>query len=402
MLGDVSSDSLAHLVHRECLRFDDDLKCSTTLSRDNLYMCLSCGRCFSSGGKRSPLIEHFFREFHTLVLRMSDLTPVLLPDMTEVTDKAFLSDVIFSAKPHFDSHILELVKDKQKGDQIGFQTLESRNPSPGKVSVIRLLSTIESIRNVFLEHDFEDPLLNEFSRFMKQLFNPFSSRTTLSISNLIRILPDSDDPLFFLGYLLNTINKSLGEPNVLKQFRIGLAIDMAKDQSTDWNRKVSDVWMLPLDIEDSPLYRDGLEKEQVIPRVKIEELTKRYDGQTITASSEKGKVVYRKYEIIRHPQFLILTLNRIRMNEFNKEKSPAHIIFSFERFEFCGVHYRLRAVISHEGAVDTGSYVLFTFNHYSTHWIKCGATTSTVTQEAVAASPCCLLLFERHNSGVSI
>ena len=394
LLADVSSDSLSKLVHREVLRFDDDLKCCATLSRENLYVCLTCGRCYSNTGKKSPLMEHFFKDFHTLVLRMSDLKAVLLPDMTEVSDTSFIRDVIFTARPHYSAETIAQVKDKMKDDVAGCHLLESRKPAPGRAAVIRMLGSVEPIRDFFLTHDFDASLVKEFSSFMKQLFNPFSGRNSVCISNLLRMLPDNDDPLFCLSYLLTELNKELGEPNVLNNIRIGLAVDTAKDESTNWDKKVSDVWMLPLDIQDSPLYRDGLEKEQVIPRVKIEDLTKRYDGSTITTTSLHGKVISRKYDVVRRPEYLILTLNRVRLNEFNKEKSPAHIILPFDRFEFAHSHYRLRSVISHEGSADTGTYVFFTLNPSSGHWIKCDTSVTQVIPEAVAASQCCILLFE--------
>jgi uncharacterized UBP type Zn finger protein len=49
----LSPSALQPLIHRELLDFDDDFRCSVTLSTENLYVCLTCGRCFS-GGHNGP------------------------------------------------------------------------------------------------------------------------------------------------------------------------------------------------------------------------------------------------------------------------------------------------------------------------------------------------------------
>ena len=393
-MDDISRDALENLVHREILRFDDELRCCVTLSHEHLYVCLTCGKCFSSGGRNSPLVQHFMKEFHTLALRMSDLKPVLLPDVIELKNTSPLKDVIFTAKPLYDSDAVQKMEEKLKSDSTGFYALESRGHAPGRIVVLRMLAAMEVLRDFFLLNEFREPLLSEFAKFIKLLFNPFYYRNSLSVSKLLRMLPDNDDPFSFLSILLEELSRGLGEPNVLDNLRIRLSVETSDDQSVNWTSKESDVWMLPLYIQDSPLYRDGLEKEQVIPRVNFEDLIKRYDGKTINTSAVHGRVISTKYSVIRTRKYLIFNVNRMKANEFTQEKSNAHVAIPFDDFAFHGSIYKLKSVISHEGSLETGSYVLFTFNAYSGHWLKCDAVTATIVMpEVVGTSQSCFLLF---------
>jgi U4/U6.U5 tri-snRNP-associated protein 2 len=385
----LSPSALQPLIHREFLDFDDDFRCSVTLSTENLYVCLTCGRCFSGGSQRSPLIEHFFSSLHSLVMKVSDFSFVTLPGLDRLPDFPDFFDIKFSANPVYDRRLLSFVRDNS---DCGFYGLETLNPSPGRIAILRFLSTIEPLRDLLLLEQFEEPILSAFSWFYRHFFNPFRLKKYMSPTKLLRLFPDSDDPFRFLCASLNELNRGLREPNVLsenvRQILSVTFVDSGKIRE-------SIVWMLPLNLEDSPLYRTGLEKEEVIPRVHFEELLRRYDGATVFSEVLAGQVVRKTFKVQRAAKFLIFNLNRIRKNEFSFGKSRIHVTLPFENLSFAGRVWKLRAIVAHEGEVDAGFYLSFVYNRVARKWFKCQSLDITeVLPEVAGTAQCCFLLFE--------
>lgn len=55
---DVSQDMYLETVDRSKLDFDQDVVCSVTLSRQNVYACLVCGKFFSGRSRSTPVFHH--------------------------------------------------------------------------------------------------------------------------------------------------------------------------------------------------------------------------------------------------------------------------------------------------------------------------------------------------------
>ncbi len=59
-------------VRRAVLDFDFEKQCSLTLSSQNVYSCLVCGKMFSGRGKNTPAYVHSLHENHHLFLKLDN------------------------------------------------------------------------------------------------------------------------------------------------------------------------------------------------------------------------------------------------------------------------------------------------------------------------------------------
>ena len=158
------------IVHRNTLKFDDDLCCSVTLSTKNIYVCLTCGKAFSGGSSTSPLTQHFVEKFHPLALRMSDTSIVVLPNYDVLPDVPELQDIKFTAHPVYTQKTLSDMHEKMKiGGPIipGALGLETLKPAHTQIAIIRFLSCIDPLRDYLLLNSFDIPILKDFSSFFK-------------------------------------------------------------------------------------------------------------------------------------------------------------------------------------------------------------------------------------------
>jgi hypothetical protein len=383
----ITPSLLETIIHRELLDFDDDVRGSVTFSTDNLDVCLTCGQTFSL----HPLRAHFLSSLHSLVLRLSDLAFLALPDFATVPDFPELEGIRFCANPRYDSDRMR----EMAATQSGLYGLVTLVPSFGRTAALRLLAAVDPIRDLLLFNDFTGSLSSAFSWFFRRLFNPFHFRASVSPAKLLRNLPESDDPFLFLCAALNGLNRELGEPNAVGEaLRSTLRIVDAESEGV----KESRVWMLPVELNDSPLYRSGIEKEQLIPHVKIEELLRRFDGVTITAENREGIVLRKRFSVVKAARFVILNLNRVRKNEFVTEKSNVHVVMQ-EVVEFSGREWKIKAIIAHEGDAISGTYLAFVKNRSNGRWFRCqGTDVREVLFEVAATAQCCFLLFESSNA----
>ncbi|KAH0785352.1 cysteine proteinase [Histomonas meleagridis] len=392
------------IVHRNALKFDDDLCCSVTLSTKNIYVCLTCGKPFSGGSSTSPLTQHFVEKFHPLAIRMSDTEIVVLPNYDVLPDVPELQDIRFTAHPVYTQKTIAFMHEKMKnGGEIipGALGLETLKPTHAQISVIRFISCIDPLRDYFLLKDFDVPILKEFSTFFKNFFNPYFYKKQISPSKLFRSLPEIDDPFNFLSVILNELNNKFGKNNLLSTLSRGLLNIEKYEDAGHWKSSKRKIWILPLEITDSPLYRSGLEKEKIIPQTELTELLIRYNGVTITETPiGDGKVERKKMKMCNAPSYLIISINRIKKNEFNLEKSNMHVILPREALNMSeyGINgeYKVRAIISHEGTPNDGQYLTYIRNKDAGNWIKCGTIDVNETIEDVAfLSQACFLLMEK-------
>ncbi|OHT00717.1 Clan CA, family C19, ubiquitin hydrolase-like cysteine peptidase [Tritrichomonas foetus] len=412
---DVKHIKFNDLIHRELLDFDRELHCSITSSKNNLFVCLSCGKAFSGGSDSSPIIQHFFDEMHPLALRLHDNTMMTLPDYNKILYLPGTEDILFTSRPKYTAETIQKMHEKMKNSipiGPGSYELNSLVKSSARLSVIRFLSCIEPLRDFLLLNEFISPFSAAFSEFFKHFFNPFNFKKSVSPDKLIHILPDTDDPFLFISIILNTLSKEFGKKNVLeKSVRGSLYLKEAlldsktrnenNDEEIEWVSSRKKIWLIPLEINDSPLYRSGLEKEKIIASTTLLELLKRYDGETIIDSpAGQGRVRKAMMMLGSAPKYLILNTNRIKKNEFNWEKNNMHIILQTHPLDFskygADAKYSLLAMISNDGPVESGEYLVYFRNKDANVWLKC--TMDGVTEvlgDMAILSQCCYILFEK-------
>jgi hypothetical protein len=88
-------------INRPLLDFDMQKLCSITLTPNNVYACLVCGRFFEGRGRHTYAYTHACEMGHHVFINLADTRVYCLPDGYEVTD-ASLTDIKFALSPKFE------------------------------------------------------------------------------------------------------------------------------------------------------------------------------------------------------------------------------------------------------------------------------------------------------------
>lgn len=411
--------ALNQIIDRTAIRFDQDMICCQSMVRENLFMCLECGQIFAGGTAGSPLLLHYGRAAHTIALNLKTNKVVMLPNYQELSDYKEISDIQFASRPTYTDKVINLILQKQKeGIKInnklfypGQLLFDLRSKQSSQLSVIRFISRITPLRDFLLLNPQSTPLANELSRYFKQAFNPYGFRDHISPFTLLRSIQTlSNDkynvqnevnPAEYFTFILQLLNQEI--PGKIVSKLICGKLNFVEDNNGDCNytSKIINYWSIPLEPYECPLYRNGLEKEKIIPQATLESLLERYNGTQITVKSIGNRqIVQRKMSIHKSSEFLWINVNRIRPASFGLEKLNLHIVHSDDGsidLSKYGVNakYDLVSVISHEGDVNSGVYVNYCKNEAGV-WLKCGNSDVTNSMFQVAAtSQCCHLLYQR-------
>lgn len=74
--------------------------CSVTLSNNNIYACLVCGRYFQGKAISTPAYEHSIELDHHVFINLATTRIYCLPDNYEVDDGS-TRDIQFNLRPRF-------------------------------------------------------------------------------------------------------------------------------------------------------------------------------------------------------------------------------------------------------------------------------------------------------------
>jgi U4/U6.U5 tri-snRNP-associated protein 2 len=75
-------------VHRSLLDFDFEKCCSVTLSPNNVYACLVCGKYFQGRGPNTQAYTHSLEATHHVFMNLDSAKVYCLPDGYEVVDRS--------------------------------------------------------------------------------------------------------------------------------------------------------------------------------------------------------------------------------------------------------------------------------------------------------------------------
>ena len=79
-------------INRNILDFDFEKLCSITLSNNNVYACLVCGKYFQGRGIKSHAYTHSVEASHHVYINLGTLKFYCLPDNYQVIDSS-LDDI---------------------------------------------------------------------------------------------------------------------------------------------------------------------------------------------------------------------------------------------------------------------------------------------------------------------
>eukprot|EP01080_Neovahlkampfia_damariscottae_P006841 gene6841-11002_t len=391
-------------INKKVLDFDFEKQCSETLANFNVYCCLVCGKYFQGRGNKTPAYFHSLQENHYVFLNVNSSKVYCIPDDYEINHPS-LNDIIHNLSPKYTEKDIQEI-DSLNGNYLslqkqkfipGFVGLNNLKNTSGFNVVIQTLTKIPKFRNFLLSWNSknETPILNSFSELTKKIWNAKNFKNHVSPHEFLQVVHNSKkfeigkvvDPFLFLVWLLNSIHFELSKSKVLTKrsiitdiFRgeikmISQIVPVKEDSDEKLSipqSKNMPFLSLTLDIPQTPLFKDKLEKNQ-IPQVPLVQLLAKFDGKNEILSPISDKIEKKKFQIEQLPECLIVHVKRFTKNNWSDEKNPTIVNFPVKNLDlrdccklpehFERTKYDLIANICHEGKNGKSKVHLHNSNH---------------------------------------
>lgn len=343
------------------LDFDFEKLCSITLSNNNVYACLICGKYFQGRGIKSHAYTHSVQMSHHVYINLSTLKFYCLPDNYQVIDSS-LDDIKYVLNPTFTQDQIKVLDVNTKMSRALAANNETNDTKclylPGIVGlnnikandysnvVLQALVNVQPLRDYFLREenysnikvvpgDIMINLVKRFGELTRKLWNPRNFKTHVSPHEMLQAvvkcskkkfqITQQSDPIEYLSWLLNSLHITLNgtkNPNssiIYKTFQGQMKIytkrispvdmdEYAKFQSSnDYSEHVEEkpFLYLSVDLPAPPLFKDEL-KESIIPQVPLMQILSKFDGVTEQEYKTYKENFIKRYEIIKLPKYLII------------------------------------------------------------------------------------------------
>ena len=356
---DLYLDSIARTV----LDFDFLRQCSVTLSNQNVYACLVCGKYFCGRGMKTPAYFHALEVGHHVYINMETKKVYVLPEGYEVKSKS-LDDIKFVVDPTFNAQEVKAMDKKRepawdlngKKYYPGFVGLNNIKANDYLNVVAQALAHVSPLRNFLMLEDLSTrpQLAKQFSILVRKIWNPKAFKTHVSPHELMQeisqrsnkrfMLTEQADPVEFLSWFLNNLHLALGgsktKPRsslVQKIFQGSLRVESqtitARADASDRlqfedaaiHSQTSPFMILTLDLPPAPLFQDDAEKN-IIPQVPLTTILQKYNG--ITAQERMNTRM--RYRLLHPlPPYLIMHVKRFQPNKFlQSQRNPTIVTFN--------------------------------------------------------------------------
>lgn len=350
-------------INRSVLDFDFLRQCSVTLSNQNVYACLICGKYFSGRGLKTPAYFHALEVGHHVYINMDTTRVYVLPEGYEVKSKS-LDDIKVVADPRFSAAEVKAL-DKKVGPSWdlsgkkyypGFVGLNNIKANDYLNVVAQALSHVQPLRNFFMLEDLSSrpQIAQQFSILVRKIWNSKAFKSHVSPHELMQdislrsskrfLLTEQADPVEFLSWFLNNLHSSLGgsktKPRsslVQKIFQGSLRVesqtitaradagDRLRFEDAAIKSQTSPFMILTLDLPPAPLFQDGMARN-IIPQVPLTTILQKYNGVT----SQERLNTRMRYRILHPlPPYLIMHVKRFESNKFlQSQHNPTIVTFN--------------------------------------------------------------------------
>eukprot|EP00049_Salpingoeca_infusionum_P002842 m.60474 g.60474 ORF g.60474 m.60474 type:complete len:627 (+) comp11819_c0_seq4:154-2034(+) len=353
-------------IKRSMLDFDFEKLCSVSMSNQNVYACLVCGKYFQGRGKGTHAYMHSLEESHHVFLNLHSLRFYCLPDSYEVIDPS-LDDIKFVLQPTYAKRYISSLDALNKPSR----ALDGKKYIPGVVGlndikandyvnvVVQALNRIPPFRNFFLDPSntsrIRDPLVLTMGELIRKINNPRAFKGHVSPHEFLQAvitasrkrfkITEQSDPYQFMTWLLNTLDRKLqkkGHTIISDTFKGRLGVKSRKIPPADADPtapefqpkyNATEFMVLGLDLPDAPLFHDEAQ-QNVIPQVPLFQLLNKFDGVTEHEYKAVDTTFFKTFQIEKLPQYILLHIKRFKKNSFFIEKNPTIVNFPVKNIDF--------------------------------------------------------------------
>ncbi|KAG5184893.1 hypothetical protein JKP88DRAFT_257423 [Tribonema minus] len=346
---------------------------SVTLSNQNVYACLVCGKYFQGRGRSTHAYTHSVQHSHHVFIHLETSKIYCLPDNYEVVDSS-LDDIKRALFPSYaprDMAALDrnttLARDQYGVAYLpGFVGLNNLTSTDYLNVTLHALAHVAPLRDFFLDPTnyagCKSPLVLAFGEVIRRLWSHDNFKSAVSPHEFLQAVSIASNKRFhvgqqaecidFMSWLLNSLHVGLGGSKkkkagtsiIHKTFqglvhvhtmtREAAAAGAAGGAREEWESSGEDVPFLHLrlDIPRTPLFKDS-QGGNIIPQVSLFTVLSKFDGQTYTDAVRAGQLSRKRYTLRRLPPYLIFHLARFTKNNFFVEKNPTIVNFPVKNLE---------------------------------------------------------------------
>ena len=276
-------------INRNLLDFDFEKLCSITLSNNNVYACLVCGKYYQGRGIKSHAYTHSVQQSHHVYINLNTLKFYCLPDNYQIIDSS-LDDIKYVLNPTFtDEQISQLDKNLKMSRAydntiylpgiVGLNNIKANDYSN---VVLQSLINVQPLRDYFLKEenynnikiapgDIMISLLKRFGELTRKLWNPRNFKAHVSPHEMLQAvvkcskkkfqITKQSDPIDFLSWLLNSLHITL---NGTKKVDSSIIYKTFQGQMKIYTKKIP-----PVDLSEADLKKltesdefQGIKKEK--------------------------------------------------------------------------------------------------------------------------------------------
>ena len=196
-------------INRHLLDFDFEKVCSQSLSTQNVYSCLVCGKFFQGRGPKTHAYTHATLCGHHMFAHLDTCKIYCLPDNYEVVDSS-LDDVIRCLKPSFTperisqlDQVATLARDVHGVAYLpGFCGLNNLKKTDYINVVVHQLAHVRPLRDFFLDpRNYKDPtpLVREFGALLRKIWSRDNFKSVVSPHELVQEVTRASKLRFKIG-----------------------------------------------------------------------------------------------------------------------------------------------------------------------------------------------------------
>ena len=355
-------------INRHLLDFDFEKVCSQTLTNQNVYSCLVCGKFFQGRGRHTHAYTHSTLSGHRMFLNLETCRIYCLPENYEVLDSS-LDNIVRCLTPKFSHDSLvridatsTLARDVHGVAYLpGFCGLNNLKQTDYINVVVHALAHVRPLRDFFLlpgnYSQYPSPLVRKFGELLRKLWSRDNFKSVISPHELVQevtvaskrrfAIGRTSDAAEFLGWFLNRLHRDLGGTKrpgssvIHGAFQGGVHVEtlarkthLTKRDEADvdesavaaekagWRRTEVDLnfLYLTLDIPPTPLFKDT-QGGNIIPQIPLFDVLTKYNGVRLTDTVKSGVQSRKRYAITALPKYLVFHFARFTKNNFYSEKN---------------------------------------------------------------------------------